>query len=156
LRDVDSGRIDIGFVRTPVRLAEGMDIKYVLKESYYVALPLGHPLSKAKQLMPKDLQSEKLIIYPRNTASGSFDDILLLFRNQNITPEIIQEAPEQLTIAGLVATGMGYSIVPECMTKIRVPGVVHVKLKGGTNRTGIAIVTRKPAGAIVSSFLKSI
>jgi DNA-binding transcriptional LysR family regulator len=154
LKDVRDRKIDLGFVRTPVQLENEMIAVDVLQESYYVALPAGHKLSNKSQVSPKDLREEKLIIYPRNTASGSYDDILLLFSEQNIVPEIVQEAVEQLTIAGLVATGMGYSVVPECMTKIKVPGVIHLPLKGGKNRTGMAIVAKKPLSAIASTFIK--
>ena len=152
---IQTGKIDIGLVRMPMYLIDNLIETPILIESYYVALPSTHPLLKKQLVSPQDLKNEKLIIYPRHSAAGSFDDVLSIFTTRKITPEIVQETVEQLTIAGLVATGMGYSIVPECMTKIRVPGVSHVPLKGGKNKTGIAIVARKDANPIVKTFLQN-
>ena len=42
---------------------------------------------------------------------------------------------------------MGYSVVPECMTAVKIPGLVHRPLRGGRNRTGIAVIAAAPAPA---------
>jgi DNA-binding transcriptional LysR family regulator len=154
LVDLEKDRIDAGIIREPAALPGSLNGVTILKESYYVALPASHFLRTKKVLTPADLATEGLIIYPRATASGSFDDILYIFSKQGIVPNIMQEAPEQLTIAGLVASGMGYSIVPECMTHIVIPGIIHRPLKGGRNKTGMILVTKKQANATTKNFLK--
>ncbi len=152
LQDVERGRIDIGFVRFPILLPDTMISAEVLRESYCVALPASHRLAVRERIGPVDLKDEKLILYPRSTASGSVDDILSIFADESIVPEIVQEAVEQLTIIGLVATGMGYSIVPECMAAIPVPGVRYVAFTGGHNRTGIELVALKTASSATKAF----
>lgn len=156
LEDLKTERVDVGFVRGPVALAPHFSSIMALKESYYVALPSSHDLVKKNSISVHDLRSEKLVIYPRDTAPGSFDDILSIFAKRKIVPEIVQEATEQLTLAGLVASGMGYSIVPECMTRIKIPGVTHRPLSGGQNRTEIRVVAKKQCNSIVRNFLCSI
>lgn len=155
ITDVLEERIDIGFVRTPVTCPKEVEQKLILREDHIIALPARHPLTRKKSLSPKDLQHEKLIIYPRTGGAEVFDDVISIFRESGISPTIIQEAPEQLTTAGLVAAGMGYSIVPACMMNIKVPGIVHRPFTGGKNRTGIALVFRKQRNAVVENFISA-
>ena len=152
LSDLKNGKIDAGFVRGPLGEMGSMESRIVTRESYYIALPRNHILARRKILHISDLSQEPLLIYPRNTASGSFDDIVSLFRKVGAVPKIVQEAPEQLTLAGLVASGLGYSIVPECMTKIKIPGVVHRPLAEGKGRTGIFLVVRRDATRLAANF----
>ncbi len=116
--------------------------------------PSNHRLTRKKTISPKDLRQEKLIMCPRDTAPGLYEDILSVFRKENIIPDIVQEAPEQLTIAGLVASGMGCAVVPECMMNIKVPGVVHRPFAGGRNMTGIALVVKKRRSVLVENFIR--
>lgn len=153
VKDVADGHIDIGFIRVPFNLPDNILSKLILRESFFVALPKTHHLTKKKEISPIDLKNEKLILDARNTAN-SFHNIISIFTAQGITPKIIQGAIEDLTIAGLVATGTGYSIVPECMTKIRVPGVSHAPLKGGKNKTSIIIITQKTCTPIAKAFIE--
>ena len=152
--DVRRGDIDIGVIRLPAYTPEDIEAVTIMKESYFVALPKGHALAKKKEISVRDMAQMGMVIYPRNTVSGSYDDIMELFASEGVVPNIVQTAVEQLTIAGLVATGMGYSIVPECMVHIKVPGVVHRPLKGGRNRTGMALIFRRDAGALIRNFVK--
>jgi len=152
-RDLLEERIDIAFARTPVAAPKGIEHVTILREDYIVALPAHHPLARKKSISPRDLQHEKLIMYPRSGGPEVFDDVISIFRDGGISPTVAQEAPDQFTTAGLVASGMGYSIVPECMMKIKVPGIVHRPFNGGKNRAGIALVFRKQRSAVVENFI---
>lgn len=148
--------IDIGFIRTRFR-GDGELVRAAdYHDSYVVALPAGHPLSKRKKLAARDLADEPLIQYPRHTAHSAFDHIMSLLVVDGVTPPIAIEAEEQTTIASLVAAGLGYSVVPACMMQIKIPGIVHVPLAGGEKATGIAIVHRRETDSIVNGFLSTL
>ena len=156
LDELREGKSDIAFVRTALNEADDLIEAAYYPESYLVALPVGHPLATRKKLGAKDLQGMPLIQYPRKTARAPFDHMLSLLSVDGVMPTIAIEAPEQMTIAGLVAAGLGYSIVPECMKRIGVPGVVHVPLNGGEKATGIAVLHRREAGALVKGFASTL
>jgi len=145
--------IDIGILRLPEHLPDGVSMKEITKESWCVALYKNHPLISKKEIRIKDLKNEKLIFYPRSNTAAGYDDVMKLFHDKDVVPNIVQEATEQMTIAGLVASGMGLGIVPECMASIKIPNVTHRLLEGTKNRTGFACVFRKEKDILVNQFL---
>ena len=50
---------------------------------------------------------------------GLYDDILGLLRRYNLTPTITQEVGEAMTIVGLVAAGLGVSILPASFRRVQ-------------------------------------
>jgi len=148
--------IDIGILRVPEYVPEMLRVKEITKESWCVALPVNHPLVEHSIVSINNLADVQLIFYPRWNSPGSYDDVMNMFREKNVVPCIYQEAAEQMTIAGLVASGLGVGIVPECMTKISIPGVTHRIIKGTKGRSGFAVVTRPDDDILVQNYLKLI
>ncbi len=126
------------------------------RESWCAALPEGHGLAKQDAVSLKELAAERLIFYARWNSPAGYDDVIEMFKEKNVTPLIYQEATEQMTIAGLVASGMGIGIVPECMSRIKIPGVVHRKIKNTKNRTGFIFLSRKEKDVFVENFFQGI
>lgn len=146
--------IDVAILRIPEDVAPGLKLIRQTSESWFVALPKDHPLTAKKEIRVKDLQKEKLIFYPRSNTAPGYDDVMNIFREKNVTPDFVQEATEQMTIAGLVGAGMGLGIVPECMASVKIANVVHRPLEGTKNRTGFAFVVRDEDDALVRQFLE--
>ncbi|NHH99733.1 LysR family transcriptional regulator [Oceanimonas sp. MB9] len=59
-----------------------------------------------------DLDGLPFIRFKRTSTPGSYDRIDQHFRDAGITPNVIQECHDDITIRSLVATGMGYAIMP--------------------------------------------
>lgn len=148
-----NNEFDIGIVRSPIYLNPELNIKEITHESWSAAINAKHHFAKKKSLHVKDLEGEPLIFYPRWNGPAGYDDLMQMFQEHDVTPYIHQEAPEQMTIAGLVASGMGIGIMPECMAKIKVPNVVHRPILNTENRTGFSIICRKDNDILVNQFL---
>jgi DNA-binding transcriptional LysR family regulator len=123
--------IDVGFLRPSILFCPPPDITTVqLAEERLVAvLPMSHPL--AKKGLPVSvaaLASEAFIQFPRGLGCGLFEHIGFLTSRAGFAPRILQEAREGSTIIGLVAAGMGISILPETYTKTGIPGVAYLPL----------------------------
>ena len=146
--------LDIGVVRTPMYLPQGLKIKQISKESWYAAVHKKHPYSGKKNLSFNDLQDQPVIFFPRWNGPASYDQVMELFKKKKVSPHIVQEAPEQMTIAGLVASNIGIGIVPECMKQIKIKDVVHLPLKGAEAKTGFALIYRKQQHLLVDRFLQ--
>ncbi|MBR9858135.1 MAG: LysR family substrate-binding domain-containing protein, partial [Gammaproteobacteria bacterium] len=63
----------------------------------------------------RDFDGAPFIRFKRDSTPGSYDRIDRYFRNAGITPNIVQECHDDITIRGLVATGMGYAIMPSIL-----------------------------------------
>lgn len=145
--------IDIGILRLPEHLPSILTVTEISRESWCIAIPEKHALAAQQSVSIKDLSGAPLIFYPRWNSPGGYDDVMAMLRDGGIEPQIYQEATEQMTIAGLVAAGMGVGIVPECMAKIKVPGVTHRSIKKTKGKTGFAFVTRPEKDLLVENFL---
>ncbi|WP_298719239.1 LysR family transcriptional regulator [uncultured Oceanisphaera sp.] len=63
----------------------------------------------------RDFDGAPFIRFKRDSTPGSYDRIDRHFRDAGITPNIVQECHDDITIRGLVATGMGYAIMPSIL-----------------------------------------
>ncbi len=151
-RQLLSNDIDVGILRLPETCDSSLQIIEKHRESWCAAMPDTHPLAAKKEISIKDLANKRLIFYPRWNTNAGYDDVMRQFQEHGIEPLIFQEATEQMTIAGLVASGMGLGIVPECMSIIKIPGITHRTIKQMKNKTGLAFICKKNADILARNF----
>jgi DNA-binding transcriptional LysR family regulator len=124
-------RLDAAFVRSPIGVsgpAEGIAIHSVLDEAMVAALPAGHALASraaAKPLGLSELAAETFILYRRPLGPGLYDAIIASCQHAGYSPNIGQEAPRMLATLSLVAAGLGVTLVPQSMRRLRVHGVAY-------------------------------
>jgi len=99
IKKISNKEIDVGIERFPIDLPNDLKIDVVVKEGWVAAIPKSNILSKKKILKVTDLDNEDLIFYPRWNSPASYDDVINLFVKKKVTPNIVQEATEQMTIA---------------------------------------------------------
>jgi DNA-binding transcriptional LysR family regulator len=100
----------------------------VLDEAMVAALPAGHALaagSAAKPLGLAELAAETFILYRRPLGPGLYDAIIAACQRAGYSPNIGQEAPRMLATLSLVAAGLGVTLVPQSMRRLRVHGVAY-------------------------------
>ncbi len=125
LRD---GRIDVGFGR--LRFDDPAITREVLREeTLSVALPRAHKLiQRSKNLKLADTAKEALIIYPKAPRPSYADHVLSLYRDRGIEPRVAFEVREIQTALGLVAAGVGITVVPSSVCQMRREDVSYVEL----------------------------
>jgi DNA-binding transcriptional LysR family regulator len=136
-----SGDIDAGFLREPP-LADDIAGTVVAREPFAMALPKGHPLARRPALPLRALANEAFVLFPREAGPAFFDQIIGLCAAAGFTPRITQYATEWQTVVGLVAAGLGVSVVPDCMRAVRAPGVTYRPLPRGSLRTSVVLAWR--------------
>ncbi|PYC25214.1 LysR family transcriptional regulator [Pseudomonas jessenii] len=105
-----SGRIDIGFGR--IHFDDGAIHQQVLYEDPLVAvLPTGHRL-QGETITLERLSHESFVLYPANPRPSYADHVLALFANHGMGLRVSQWANELQTALGLVAAGLGITLVP--------------------------------------------
>jgi DNA-binding transcriptional LysR family regulator len=113
------GRIDVGFGR--IRFEDPAVTRIVLREERLAAaLPAHHPLANGSgPISLAQLAAEPLIVYPREPRPSYADQVLALFRDHGLSPNVVHEARELQIAIGLVAAEEGVSVVPESVQRSR-------------------------------------
>jgi DNA-binding transcriptional LysR family regulator len=128
-------RVDAAFIRSPVADAAGLIVQPLLEEEMLVALPAGHALAPdgdgdQAPLPLAALAAETFILYRRPLGPGLYDTIIAACHGAGFSPRVGQEAPRILSTLNLVAVGLGVSIVPNSLRRLRMDGVVYRRLTG--------------------------
>ncbi|AOJ65217.1 LysR family transcriptional regulator [Burkholderia ubonensis] len=112
IKALKEGRIDVGFGR--IRHEDPSVRRVVLREErMIVALPVGHALDGAKEVLSlHDLVNDTLIIFPKAPRPSYADQVLAAFHDRALKPRRIYETRELQIALGLVAMGEGVSVVP--------------------------------------------
>ncbi len=123
-----AGIIDIGLGRMMMDDPE-VKCEVLFKEDLMTVVPKNHPLSKKASISLKHLENEPIILYPVKPRPNYSDFISALFVKQKLKINVIQEVQELQTTLGLVASGIGISIVPTSVQKMRSGDVVYIPFK---------------------------
>lgn len=130
--DLRHERLDAAFVRTPIANQRGLVVNLLLHEPMVLALPRVHALAqgRSKGIPLKALASETFIVYRRHSGPGLYDAILSACNAAGFSPCVGQEAPRIVSTLNLVAAGIGISLVPESLQRMRMDGVVFRSVAG--------------------------
>lgn len=121
-----SGRIDIGFGR--IRIEDPAVIQEVIREDPLVAaLPIGHPLLGGPATLAQ-LASEPFVLYPGAPRPSYADHVLALFARRNLKIRVAQMANEMQTAIGLVAAGVGITLVPASVQRMHRDDIAYAPL----------------------------
>jgi LysR family transcriptional regulator, benzoate and cis,cis-muconate-responsive activator of ben and cat genes len=118
------GRIDVGFGR--LRIDDpAVSREVIVEESLLVALSPDHPLRERETLHFADIAAEPLVLYPRSPRPSYADQILSFFRDRSLEAQVVQEVRELQTALGLVAAGVGITLVPQSVEHFRRHDVLY-------------------------------
>lgn len=119
-----AGRIDVGFGRL---LLEDPEIRCEVfeEEALVAALPLGHALASKPRLSLEQMAAEPFILYPAKPRPSYADHVLNLFRAHGLRLNVAIEANEMQTAIGFVAAGIGSTLVPTSVQRLRRDDVVY-------------------------------
>jgi len=140
---LDDGSLDAAFVR-PGSMEDHTGTSLLLaEEPLLVALPSEHRFARSKSLRLKDLSDDALIMVPRAMGSSLYDVVIAACRASGFEPVLGQEAPQITSAVNLVAAGLGISIVPAAIAKVKVAGVNYVGFEGRPTMTPLALAWRE-------------
>ena len=128
LDDLESGKLDIGFVTGPVPRAGYASVP-VQHDRFVVVLPATHALAGREAIALTELADEPFVLgelpYWEYFHAHLFD----LCRTAGFEPTVIQYASNSEGIFGLIACGMGVSIQVACVENYFRKGVVFRPLR---------------------------
>lgn len=142
------GHQDISFIRSPnfPELHHALEVIEFHSEPLAAILPAHHPLAQCNDGRPLTVSAmsvEPFVLFPAGRGTSVYEQVVSLCRKAGFSPHIEQEARANSTILGLVAAGIGVSILPSCLEKIGVENLVFRLLAGRDTRSSIWLVHRK-------------
>lgn len=123
-----TGRIDLGFMRTPEGAGD-IEIRPLFSEPFSLILAKSHPLSRDSKIRLKDLADEPFIGFATTCGRSMIEKITQICRQEGFTPRMVHESDHVNTVIRLVEKGLGYSIVPASIQASYKPDVVFRNLE---------------------------
>lgn len=135
------GRIDIGFGR--IHIEDPAIIQEVIRQDPLVAaLPAGHRLLAAPASL-EELAREPFVLYPASPRPSYADHVLALFARNDLKIRVAQMTNELQTAIGLVAAGIGISLVPASVQRLHRDDIGYTPLLDASATSPIVISYRK-------------
>lgn len=136
--------IQVGIMR-PLALPDSLVVVELLREPLVAIINADHPLAQSSEqgLYLSELADEPFVFFPRTYGSGLYAQLVDLARAAGFTPLITQEAGEVMTIIGLVAAGLGVTVLPASYRRMRIDGVVYRTLLDPDATSAVWLVQRK-------------
>jgi DNA-binding transcriptional LysR family regulator len=138
------GRIDVGFVRAPrTPTGDAFTFLTILKEPLIAVLRADHRLAALDPVPLAELRDEPFVFYPADYGTSTLEQVSALCAAAGFQPKVAQEAREAFTIIGLIAAGLGVSILPAQLRQVAVEGVVYRSLDTADAYTTLLLAHRR-------------
>jgi DNA-binding transcriptional LysR family regulator len=143
------GSIDVALARD-AGPAEDLHVEPAFIEPFIAVLPKRHPLASRRSIPIARLKDEPFVFFPQAAGSYAWENAIKLL---GFHPNVVQEAPQWLTLVRLVGAGLGVTVAPASVADIVRPDVVCRKLTGASGTTSIDLVYRlKETSPLVNAF----
>jgi DNA-binding transcriptional LysR family regulator len=143
LRMLETGALDIGFLRLPIGEHPALDVVTVHREPFVLVVPSSHKLAKRKRAHLRELAGQDFVMYERTHAPGFHDLIFGMLRDAGIVPNVSQTAGEMPTLISLVDSGMGIAILPASAVKHSAASVLAYEIADRIPMSEIGIAVSK-------------
>lgn len=149
-----SGQLQVGLLHPPIA-NDTLRLETIYRESLAVFLPDNHSLAAtSNSISIQDLAGGSFILFPRPVGSLLYDQIIQLCQQAGFSPNVTQEVIPQQTIVGLVAAGIGISLLHASAQEAMYKGVVTKSLIEPTPELELAVAWHPDtAGAALNAFL---
>jgi DNA-binding transcriptional LysR family regulator len=150
------GDVQVGFLRLPVDGA-GLAVEPIAREPLVAALPADHPLARCRRVRVGDLRTAPLILFPRTVAPGYYDRLVSVCRRAGFAPRVVHETASMQTNLGLIAAGLGVSLLPAAIRNLARAGVVYRPLAPPVPYVEMAVAYRRDERApVLRAFLATV
>jgi DNA-binding transcriptional LysR family regulator len=150
---LETGSLDIGFLRLPIGGHPVLDVVTVHREPFVLVVPASHKLAKRRRVRLSEVSGQDFVMYERSYAPGFHDLIFGMLRDAGIVPTVSQTAAEIATLISLVDARMGIAVLPASAVKHCVASVIACGIVDQIPMSDIAVVVSKQVrAAVVDNF----
>jgi LysR family transcriptional regulator, hydrogen peroxide-inducible genes activator len=104
------GLVDLAILALPAR-GNDLDCFPLLTEKLYAILPKAHTLARRRSVLMKELREEPFLLLRDDHCFR--ETAIEVCKRARIAPQIVFESGQFSSILGMVAAGLGISVVPE-------------------------------------------
>jgi len=133
-------QVHAAVIRTPYDL-QGLEVRELTREPLVAIVGTTHPLANNQSILLHQLADEPFILFDAQQASALSTLIWSARLEAGFFPRVLCEGPELLTMANLVAAGLGVALMPMDMTRLIPSGTVSVlQIERQTPLSSLALV----------------
>jgi len=137
-RMIEEGRLDVGFIRSPMSLPDSVSAVKLLTEGFVLALPVTSWLCKLKTINAAHVQSETFILPEQ--ISGTLE----VAAHGGFAPTLGPQPGSLVSVIALVSLGQGIAVVPESVVNhIKLPDVVYRSLDDCQPTSHLSLIYRR-------------
>ncbi|MGO2749471.1 MAG: LysR substrate-binding domain-containing protein [Pseudoclavibacter sp.] len=136
------GELDVGILRDPLSVP-GLRATLLESEDLVAVLPVGDPLAAESTIEPSSFHEKDVVLFPFELMPGFVSAVMTWLGGAEAVPRIVQSVIHQETVLGLVAAGVGASILPASVARFHMPGVVTRPLSGSPSTELYAVESRR-------------
>jgi DNA-binding transcriptional LysR family regulator len=133
------GRLDFALGR-PARSDRSVVTLAAHDDPYCLALPVEHPLASARRVDLAAASQDSFISFGRDHGANYFDRTIAMCMQAGFSPAIHHEANTFWSALGMVAAGLGVSIIPASCALLNQRGVVLRRLPASKHRSTLALL----------------
>lgn len=156
---IRKGAIHLGISRSIGEFEPAPDLAYtpLFTETLVAAIPLQHRLAVRKSLKASDLDELPFISYPKGLYSNFSNASLRLLEAAGANPRVGYEAKEIHTALGLVAAGLGATLVGKSVTVNNRTDICFLPIRSTKMHAKVFAVYKKAEpNRLADAFLKII
>lgn len=149
LREISAGCLDIGIMRGMDSYPVGIQPFNLPSQRFALAMHKDHPLAKRKVVTTSMLANQQFVAYDLDAEIGFYRNISAVLPPGTI-PQIVQRAPDAISVLTLVSANVGMAIVPESFKKLVDASVVVKNFAGPAKYSSNVMVCRinEPSPAV--------
>ena len=149
------GEIDAGLLLPPVH-TNGIQLDELWREVWLVAMPTGRHLADMETVAITDLADENFITAHPEFGPGCYAQSQRMFTSAGVQPCVVARAFRRLTMAMLVQSGAGLTLVPGAFASVVIDGIVIRPLSPGGHQMRVAAAyPEDDLQGVAAQFLRS-
>lgn len=141
LKQLEAGDLDIGFATGPINRPD-MESCPVQKDALLCVVPRNHAFASRSGIMLAELANEPFVLGTARDWEHFYAYLIPLCRQAGFVPNVVQEAYNSAGILGLVACGMGVTVLTESVLANTHDNLVTLPLKNVTEQLTTVAVWR--------------
>ena len=122
-------RLDIGFINYGF-LPDGLVGEKLPEESFVCCMPDKHPLAHGQDVSLRELSNDQFVMFVRELSPYNYDNILAVCARSGFHPKMRFAARQWLTVAAMVANGLGVALVPQSVSRSQLAGARFLPIRG--------------------------
>jgi DNA-binding transcriptional LysR family regulator len=135
---IEEGRLDVGFIRSPMNLPEPVSALKLLTEGFALALPSTSWLCKLKAINAMHLHNETFILPEQ--ISGTLE----VAAQGGFAPTLGPQPGGLVSVIALVSLGQGVAVVPASVVDhIRLPNVLYRHIEDCQPTSYLSLIHRR-------------